>query len=140
MSVLRWVLNDPYDSNPATNHYTFPRNPVSMTSVYPERSISATTTTSGKILLYEGTTPAKSFTFSGPILDKQQFTDLHTWVYLKKRRLFLTDHFGRKIAVVFTTMDVVPKRRVNYYWSHDYTITGLIMAITGPSVGDVGPV
>lgn len=138
-TVKRWVITDPYDTNPATNTYHFPRNPADMTSVYPERSVATMTTSAGKVLAYEGATPAKSWQFSGPLLDKQQFTDLHTWVYLKKRRLILTDHFGRNITLIFQTLDVVPKRRTNYYWSHDYTVTALILGIQGLSVGADGP-
>lgn len=138
-TVQRWVIVDPYDTNPATNHYTFPRNPAEMSGVYPERALSPLSTTAGKILTFEGATPAKSWTFSGPLLDKQQFTDLHTWVYLKKRRLVLTDHFGRDITLVFQSLDVVPKRRLNYYWSHDYTVTALILKIERLRVGDTGP-
>lgn len=139
MSVKRWVITDPNDTNSSTNTYTFPRNPASMTSVYGARSVSNLTTTSGKILLYEGTTPAKQWSFSGPILDKQHFTDLNLWVYTKKRRLNLVDHFGRTIELVFTEFDAVPKRRVNQYWSHDYTINAIITKITGLTVGALGP-
>lgn len=139
MSVKRWVIVDPNDSNATTNTYVFPRNPASMTSVYSARSVSNLTTTSGKILVYEGTRPAKQWSFSGPILDKQQFTDLNLWVYGKKRRLNLTDHFGRTLELVFTELDVVPKRRVNYYWSHDYTISAIVTKITGLTVGALGP-
>jgi hypothetical protein len=139
MSVLRWVIVDPYDANPTTNTYTFPRNPTEMTSVYPERAVSSLTTSSGKVLLYEGTTPAKQFSFSGPVLDKQHFLDLQTWVYNKQRRLNLTDHFGRVISCVLTTVDLVPKRRVNIYYSHDYQVTGLILSVGAPTVANAGP-
>lgn len=139
MSVQRWVLVDPYDTNTSTNTYTFPRNPTEMTSVYPERAIQSLSTSNGKVLLFEGTTPAKQFSFSGPILDKQQFLDLQTWVYTKKRRLNLTDHFGRVISCVLTAVDMVPKRRNNIYYSHDYTVTGLVLSVSAATVGELGP-
>jgi hypothetical protein len=138
MSVLRWVIVDPYDTNSLTNTYHFPRNPRDMSSVYPDRPVTAMTTTAGKVLLYEGATPPKPFTFSGPILDKQQFLDLQTWVYTKKRRLNITDHFGRVISCILTTVDMVPKRRVNYYYSHEYVVSGLVLGVsaaTGPVDG-----
>lgn len=138
-TVKRWVITDPYDSNPATNTYLFPRNPADMTSVFPERAVASMTTTAGAILVYEGATPAKSWQFSGPLLDKQQYLDLDQWVYGRKRRVVITDHYGRNITVVLQTLDVVPKRRVNYYWSHDYTVTALILGITAPTVGPGGP-
>lgn len=140
MSVLRWVLNDPYDTNPATNTYTFPRNPESMTSPLGERSLSSLVTTAGKVLLYEGTTPAKSWQFSGPLLEKAHYDALYTWVYTKNRRVNLTDHYGRVLSLAFQTLDAQPKRRVNYYWSHDYTVTALILSMSAATVGNVGPV
>jgi hypothetical protein len=140
MSVLRWVIVDPYDANPTTNTYTFPRNPAEMSSVYPERAVSSLATTNGKVLLYEGTTPPKQFTFGGPVLDKQQFLDLQTWVYSKKRRLNLTDHYGRVISCVLTAVDLVPKRRINYYYSHQYEVTGLVLSVGAPTVANTGPV
>ncbi len=139
MTVQRWVLVDPYDTNTSTNTYTFPRNPAEMTSVYPERAVSALATTGGKVLLHEGVTPPKQFTFSGPVLDKQQFLDLQTWVYTKKRRLNLTDHFGRVISCVRTSVDLVPKRRANIYYSHDYQVTGLVLSVTAATVSNLGP-
>jgi hemolysin activation/secretion protein len=141
MSVLRWKLTDPENADSATNSYTFPRNPSSMTSVFPQRSVSSYSTTAGKVLLYEGATPPKSWQFSGPLLDKDQFVALNAWVYTKKRRIYLDDHFGRRLTVVFTELEVVPKRRVNHYWSHDYTVTALIVNINSTSlVGALGPV
>lgn len=139
MSVLRWKLKDPYDSNAATNAYTFVRNPASMTSIGSERSIASMTTTAGKVLLREGTTPAVQWSFSGAILHKEEYDALWKWVYGKQRRVYLTDHFGRRLTVVFQKLDVEPKRRIGYYWSHDYTITCYVLAITGPTVTDVGP-
>lgn len=138
MNVLRWVIKDPHDTNPATNTYTFPRNPREMSSVYPERAVSSMTTTFGKVLLYEGTTPAKQFTFAGPILEKTHFDALRDFVYKRKRRLVITDHFGRQITCVLTAVEMVPVRRVNYYYSHDYTVTGLITNLTEPTVPNAG--
>lgn len=139
MSVLRWKIVDPYDTNPATRTYTFPRNPAEMSNIYPTRAVQATATTAGKILLWEGSTPATPFTFSGPILEKQLFLDLQTWVYNKKRRLNIIDHFGRVISCVLTSVEMVPKRRLNYYYSHDYVVNGLAIKVSAPTVGPSGP-
>lgn len=138
-TVLRWVLADPYDSDPTTNTYTFPRNPASMTSVYPDRAVTAQVTTFGKRLFIEGTTPAKQFTFAGPILEKSHFDALRDWCYNHTQRINLHDHFGRIIKCVLVSVDMVPKTRINYYYSHDYTVTALIDTISEPTVTDAGP-
>ncbi len=138
MAIKRWVLRDPSDTNPATNTYTFIRNPREMTSLYQERAITSTPTTAGRILLWEGARNAKQFTFSGPVLEKSLFDALQKWVY-KRRRLILTDHYGREISCVLTNIDLVPKRRVGYYYSHEYTVSGLALAIGQPTVDNEGP-
>jgi hypothetical protein len=139
MSVKRWVLTDPYDTNAATNRYTFPRNPEAMTSLNPERQISSLATLGGQILLHEGNRAAKQWQFNGPILDKAHYDALYEWVYNKRRRVRLTDHFGRTISLVFSQMEAVPRRRVNVYWSHDYTISALVLAVSAATVTDDGP-
>lgn len=137
--VRRWVITDPYDVNPTTNTYHFPRNPADMSSLHAERAISSMATTNRKILLYEGQTPPKSWQFSGPILDKQQFTDLYDWVYNRKRRVIINDHYGRNISCVLQSFEVNPKRRNGYYYSHDYTVTALVLSITAPTIDNAGP-
>jgi hypothetical protein len=138
VSVLRWKLKDPYDTTSAGT-YTFTRNPRSMTSPFPERQVSSYATSAGKTLTYEGATPPKQWSFSGPILHKGEIDALYNWVYNKKRRILLTDHFGRQLTLVMQSMDVQPARRTGYYWSHDYTVTALVLDISAPTVTDVGP-
>lgn len=138
MTVLRWQIYDPSDDDPDTNTYVFPRNPAEMSSIYQDRTISTLPTTAGKILLWEGARNAKQFTFGGPVLEKSHFDALRTWVY-RRRRLVITDHFGRQITCVLTNIDLVPKRRLNVYYSHDYTVTGLMLEVTPPSVPNSGP-
>lgn len=137
--VRRWKITDPYDTNPLTNTYTFPRNPRDMTSLHQERAISSMSTTAHRILLYEGQTPAKQWQFSGPILHKSDYDDLRHWVYDRTRRLVLNDHFGRNITLVFTTLEAVPKRRHGYYYSHEYTVSSLVLSVTDPTIDEGGP-
>jgi hypothetical protein len=111
MSVKRWVLSDPYDTNSATNHYTFPRNPVAMTSLNTERQVTSLGTLGGTILLHEVRARPRQWQFNGPILDKAHYDALYGWVYDRRRRVQLTDHFGRTISLVLTTMEAVPVRR-----------------------------
>jgi hypothetical protein len=137
--VRRWVITDPYDTNPTTNTYHFPRNPREMTSLHRERAVSSLSTTNHKILLYEGQTPAKSWTFSGSFLHMSEYDDLREWIYDRKRRLIINDHYGRNITCVLTALDAVPKRRIGYYYSHEYTVTALVLDVSDPTIGDQGP-
>lgn len=137
MAVKRWVLKDPHDSS-ANGTYTFPRNPREMSSPYPERALTPSATTFGRILLWEGPIPAKQFTFAGPILEKSHFDKLREWVYEHQRRIYLYDHFGRRITTVFQSIDLVPQRRLNYYYSHEYTVSALAIKVSEPTVPNTG--
>lgn len=137
--VRRWALTDPHDTNPATNTFRFPHNPREMTSLHPDRAVSSMSTTNHRVLLYEGQTPAKQWQFSGPIFHKDEYEAMRSWVYDRKRRLILNDHFGRNITLVFTGIEAVPKRRNGYYYSHEYTISCLVLDVSDPVIGEYGP-
>ena len=139
-TVRRWVITDPHDDDPTTNTYLFPRNPATMSSLNAERNVSSLSTTNGVRLLYEGQSPAKAWTFAGPLLDRQQYEDLNSWVYERLSRVVINDHFGRDLTVVLTTFELVPVRRMGYYYSHDYTVSALVLAVGAPTVDNAGPV
>lgn len=133
--VHRWRLEDPYlpDGDP-DKVYVFPYNPNDMTSPFGQRAISSTATTAltGQALFFEGQMKPVEWSFSGDILDATHYEKLRHWVYDKKRRLNLYDHFGRKIVLQLTKFDVKPKRAVNRYWRHTYEISALVISV-GPS-------
>ncbi len=129
MPIKRWTITNHGDSNPATRKYVFPQNPLSMTSPFPEKSVTAQSTPRGRALLWEGGTQPHPWEFSGPVLHKDHFDALAHWVYDIRRRLVIEDHYGRIIDVYFTNFDVIPKRRVGYYYSHDYTVSALVLAM-----------
>lgn len=135
MTVLRWQLIDPSTSDV----YTFPRNPLSMTSPYPVKAVTASGTTNGAILLTEGAPTAQQWSFSGPLLDKQNLLDLLDWTYSRRRRLLIQDHFARQISCYLTGLEVTPVRRTGYYYSHDYTINALALSVSAPTVANAGP-
>lgn len=138
--VKRWKLVDPYvASTDKYATYTFVQNPREMTNIFPSRSFTNSATTNGKLLVMEGSTPAQSWTFSGPIRHKSEVDALHYWCYRKKRRVRLIDHFGRTLTVLLQQLDITPSRRVNVYWSHEYTVTALVLAVSSPTITDAGP-
>lgn len=136
---LRWRFEDPYDSDPETNSYTFPINPNQMSSPFPEKAISAMTTTAigGVPLVWQGNTPPKSWTFGGEILDAAHYEALRSWTYDRNRRLYLFDHFGRRLILVMQSFDPAPKRAVGRYWRHTYTCTALVLSVGAPTVAEV---
>lgn len=148
MTVKRWKFVDVFltaDNNLGAGgtdlplSYTFPRNPMAMSSPYPDKAVTPATSARGRHLLFEGTTPPKQWTFNGPLLDKDHFEDLYHWVYERKWRIRIEDHFGRHIYCYLLSMEVEPKRRIGYYYSHDYTISALALSVGAPTVANSGP-
>lgn len=141
-TVLRWVLQDPADPSPAGT-YTVPRNPNRMTSPFPARAITSegTTAIDGQVLLWEGMTTPTQWSFGGTIVDAAHYEALRSWVYDRQGRLFVYDHFGRRLVVVLKEFKADPpeKAKMGRYWHHDYEISALVLSISQPTVGDEGP-
>jgi hypothetical protein len=136
MSVIKWRLEDPADPNPDTRSYTFEVNPNSMNSPYPTRSTQTmgTTAVDGNVLMWEGMRQPAQLTFGGVILSHAQYMALYDWVYNRKGRLFLWDHFQRRMTVVLKSFSPEPKSKFNgkYYWRHEYTIEATVLATAAP--------
>lgn len=143
MTVLKWTIEDPADPNPATNKYTFAWNPNAMTSPFPTRALSSQgTTVDGQVVMWEGqATPAK-LTFRGSTRDSAHYEAIRSWVYDRTGRMFLKDHFGRRMLVVFESFAPEPpeKHRIARYWAHSYTVVCWVLSISAPTVNDGGPV
>jgi len=135
----RWKFVDPYDTNPATREYVFPWNPNTMSSPFAPRAITALTTTAvnGQALVWEGNRTPVQWTFGGTCRDSEQYEALRAWTLERNSRIWLYDHFGRRLVVNLMGFDPTPKRAVGRYWLHEYTITALVLEVGPPSVGDV---
>lgn len=131
--VQRWIFTD----SVASEVWEVPINPREMSSPFVEKSISMrqTTAVDGRTLLFEGSPPAPQWTFSGRILSTEHYEELLRWSE-KRNRITITDHFGRIIECYIQRFDPTPRRAHSYYWSHDYTMTVLVLAKpTAPTVG-----
>jgi hypothetical protein len=136
MAVYRWRFVDPLDTDATTRQYVFPRNPEEMSSPFPSRVISSAPTTYGGHILREGSPLPKAWTFSGTIPDQAMYEALRSWVYDRKNRLWLFDHFGRRLTLVLENFDPTPKRAYGKYWKHSYTISAQVLAVGKPTVSE----
>lgn len=135
--VQRWRFFDPYDPDPRTNIYTFTFNPNEMSSPFPQRNVTAETTTAvdGQTLFFEGNARPTEWSFAGDILDAAHYEALRSWVYDRRRRIYIYDHFGREIQCVLTAFTPTPKRSVCRYWRHTYEIRAFVFKVGNPTVG-----
>lgn len=134
---LRWQFYDPYDTDPDTNTYTFRIAPNTMTTPHPQRAVNSMVSTAGQALLFEGSTPTSEWSFGGVLLHRAQYLALQGWVYNRGRRVEVFDHFGRRHTCVLTRFDATPKRSLQHYWRHEWTISAIVIRTTGPQVGDI---
>jgi len=138
-AVQKWRFFDPYDTDPTTNTYTVPVNPNKMTSPFPTRNVStkATTAVDGQTLFIEGQASPASWSFAGDIFDSAHYEALRSWVYDRRRRIQIYDHFGRQINCVLESFTPTPKRSTAKYWRHEYEIKATVTSVGAPTVGDI---
>lgn len=123
--VQRWKLTEV--ANPAVT-WTMPINPYEMGSIFAPKNITSrpVLAANGSALLFEGSPDAHPWSFAGSILDYQHYEDLLRW-FDKRQRVYLDDHFGRRLTVYIADFSPTPKRRRNRYWSHDYEVQAYIL-------------
>lgn len=135
--VRRWKFTDTYGDR---GSWTVPQNPNRMSSPFPRRNVTGGTTTAvdGQVILFEGNTEPAQWEFGGSIRSKEHYEGLREWVYGLRRRITITDHFGRDIECVLQQFDPVPKRSVAVYWRHDYMIRAVVTKVSAPTAGEDG--
>lgn len=134
MAVVRWIFNDPV----LNESYTVHINPNEMGSLFPQKRITSKTTTAidGKVLVFESKAAPVDWQFSGFLLQPEHHDKLHEWVYDRNYRIRITDHFGRIITCYLTSFTPTPKRSLQHYWRHDYTIQAIVFDVGPPTVFD----
>lgn len=130
--IHRWTFTDPATGN----SYVWPRNPDHMTSPFKSRNIQTKYTTAlgrGKVLLIEGAPSLAQWQFGGIVKDAAMYEQLRFWVEEIDGRVIVEDHFGRQIECVLTSFDAKPHNDSRRYWSHDYTITAIVLNVGAPT-------
>lgn len=124
-TVVRWK----FTSLDEATSYQFGVNPNKMGSFIRPRAVDVVTTTApdGQVLLTEGARKPKQTSFGGVILDQAQHDAMLGWLD-DHQRIYLDDHFGRRWEVFILDFAPEPKKTLNRYWRHDYTVTLLILS------------
>lgn len=135
MTVQKWRFEDPSDTNPLTRSYQFTINPNQMDSPYPARSVTTmgTTAVNGQTLMWEGMRQPATLSFGGTILNYEQFEAMRSWVYDRPGRIYLWDHYGRRMTVVLHRFAPEPVRTTGRFrWRHTYTVEATVIDIRTP--------
>lgn len=129
--IHRWKFTDPDNGD----SYEFTRNPAQMTSPFAARQVTSkhATAISGKVFLYEGAPVLANWQFSGIVKNAAAYETLRHWVEDRNGRTIVEDHFGRQIECVLLGFDARPHNDSRRYWSHDYTISALVLNVGAPT-------
>jgi len=124
--VLRWRFVDPA----VPEEWTVLLNPNQMSSIFPQKTIdiSATTAVDGQPLVSEGAAKPVSWTFQGVILEAEHYDGFVKW-YAKRKRVYLFDHYGRRLTIYMVAFDPTPRRSGAYPFRHDYQVTAIIYGV-----------
>lgn len=127
MSVVRWIFTD------GATSVTLPINPASMGgSLFAELSVSSYTNLRGRVLVTEGAPTPGTITFEGDVLEQAHYDLFVTWRPTGdhgRRRITITDHFGRDIVGILTSWQPTPKRSPQYPWRHTYQASFLVLSV-----------
>lgn len=135
MTVQKWRLEDPAPPPGLPSSYTFEINPNEMGSPMPVRQVQVqgTTAVNGQTLMWEGARQPATLQFGGTLLTYEQYNALRHWTYERKGRLFLWDHFGRRMVVVLHNFSPVPVRTTGRFrWRHTWTIDCTVISVATP--------
>lgn len=119
--MARWIFDDALGTT-----YSFAVNPNEMSSPWFDNNVQASPTVApdGGFILTEGPRAAKELTLSGVILAQAQYVEMVAWLKQRKR-VYLTDHFNRRMIVFVRTFEPTPLRRTT--WKHSYSMTLIVL-------------
>lgn len=116
-TTIKWLWDD------GRGHtWVMTNNPDRMTSVVlskaltPERSTSG----SGQHVIWQGATPAMDWSFSGVVMDEDDYDEFE-FFYNLNRKFYITTHRNKIYVVTFKNLDMKPKRNGSNFWTFDYT-------------------
>lgn len=115
--VVRWKFFDPI----LDDNFEFPINPSDGGLPSYEKNISGEMTTArdGKRILFEGTSQPMDISFSGTLLEIEDFNWFISW-YNKKYQVLLTDDLGNDTWVYLTQFTPKRKRSFQHDWAISY--------------------
>lgn len=124
MPVVKWVFDDLTDSST----YTFAINPNAGGSPQYKKTINTQSTAApdGKTLIFEGRDAPQTLSFSGVILDEDQYDAMVTW-FNKRHQIKITDDLNREFMVYITDFKPRRIRAVQHPWKHEYEVDYIIL-------------
>lgn len=122
MAVVRWQFTDTVTSD----SYTFEINPKEGGSPAYQRNLQSQRTTSGALLIMEGTQQPQTLQFNGTILTQSHYEAFDSWSR-NRHILQLTDDLGRSFNVLITDWSPSRVYSAHFPWKHTYTMTAQVV-------------
>lgn len=116
--TVRWLWDD------GRGHtWIMPKNPDRMTSVIKKKTLLAehTTAGAGQHIIWQGATPATSWSFNGTITTEDEYDEL-VFFHSLNRKFYITDHRNRTFIVTSRSLQMTPRKNSDNFWTFDYTM------------------
>jgi hypothetical protein len=123
----RWTLAT------STESYLFAVNPKEANVPAFTKKLTAMTTTAGATVVVEGNPDPPQFTFSGTLLESDQFDAMQRWTSdpVLNRPITLTDHYMRQWVVMIRSFEpTMTPTRPQFPYKHTWQMTAVV--ISGP--------
>lgn len=116
--TVHWLWDD---GNGHT--WIMPKNPERMTSVIKKKALLAERTTAGigQHIIWQGATPALSWSFNGTITTEDEYDEL-VFFHSLNRKFYITDHRNRTFIVTVRSLQMTPRRNSDNFWTFDYEV------------------
>lgn len=123
----KWTFYDPV----TLDSYLFHVNPNEGGSPEYAKTISYAETTApgGNVLMFEGADPPRHGSFSGTILERDQYEAMVEW-FNKRYIIRIIDDLNREFDVIITKFSARRQRAVHYQYKHTYTVDYTIVQTT----------
>lgn len=124
MAVVKWVFYDPV----TLDEYTFDINPNDGGTPERRKTITYENTAApgGKTLVFEGRDEPETISFSGTILEEEQYNALVSW-FDKRHQIRVTDDLNRQQWIYITQFSARRRRSYQHPWKHDYDVQATVL-------------
>jgi hypothetical protein len=131
--VNHWVFQAyDFSSLSSVDTDTFQVNPDSVTQKFGDVQINAeaTTVSNGQVITWEGSAQPPQWSWSGRVLNEEQYNALVTWG-TTRQRVYLTDHFRRRFLVKVLSVEFDRVRDAQRQWHMKYQMTAAVLSGEG---------
>jgi len=106
--------------------YSLPVNPQEASMPTNNKVLTFQATCSGTQIIFQGKPETKKISFSGVILEEEQYLSFRDW-FLKRKQVQVTDDLGLKYWIYLKSFSPTRNRNNTYDWYMSYSAEGIVL-------------